>query len=178
MKTIKFMTLAVALLTALLLSSSVQGQTNALVSFKGIEVSTGHEESGEAYGWMCYARTTGALPGNLTLSMDSAGTKAPGTSNAVTNGAWTLPVYGETTFSTVKPIRLDSYQGVVFGNVEAGAITWDKAGATGTVELKLIIKGGTQTMADVQGTAVLYGTVSYNEKGAGTFSGTIFFEFK
>ena len=178
MKTTKFMGLTIAALMSVVLYSAAQAQTGALVSFKGIEVSTGHQESDEAYGWMCYARTTGALPGNFTLSMDYAGNRAPGASSAVTNGAWTLPVYGESTFSTGRPIKLDAYQGVVFGSVEAGALNWDKAGTTATIELKLLIKGGTMNMAGVRGTAVLYGTVSYDEKGAGAFDGTIFFEFQ
>lgn len=160
MKTTKFIAFTIAVLTAVLLSSSVQAQTGAFVSFKGIEISTGHSEAGEAYGWMCYAKTTGALPGNFTLSMDYEGIKAPGTSSTVTAGAWTLPVYEETKFSTVRPIRIDSYQGVLFGSVEAGSVMWDKTGTTGTVELKLLIRGGTQAMADLRGTAVLYGTVS------------------
>lgn len=178
MKTTKFIGLTIAALMSIVLYSAAQAQTRALVSFKGIEVSTGHQESDEAYGWMCYAKTTGALPGNFTLSIDYAGIKAPGTSSEVTNGAWALPVYGESTFSTGKPIKLDAYQGVVFGIVEAGALMWDKAGTTATVELKMLIKGGTQAMGDLRGTAVLYGTVSYDEKGAGAFEGTIFFEFQ
>ena len=180
MKTTKFMAFTIAVLTAVLFSSTVQAQEKgAFVSFQGIEISTGHEEPGEAYGWMCYAKTTGALPGNLTLSMDYDGMKAPGTSSTITGGAWTLPVYNEPTrFTTVGPIRIGSYQGVLFGSVEAGAVNWDKAGTTGTVELKMLIRGGTQSMADTRGTAVLYGTVSYDEKGTGTFNGTIYFEFQ
>ena len=186
MKTTKFMAFIVAVLTAVLFSSTAQAQQKgAFVSFQGIEISTGHEEPGEAYGWMCYAKTTGALPGNLTLSMNYDGIKASGTSSTVTGGAWTLPVYnepaiynGSAKFSTMRPIRIDSYQGVVFGSVEAGSVIWDKAGTTGTVELKLNIRGGTQALSDIGGTAVLYGTVSYDEKGAATFDGTIYFEFK
>jgi hypothetical protein len=75
-------------------------------------------------------------------------------------------------------IRVDPYQGVLFGSVQAGAITWDKTGTTARVELKLIIRGGTQLMADINGTAVLYGTVNYGVKGTASFDGTIYFEFK
>ncbi|MCM3871991.1 MAG: hypothetical protein ND895_15005 [Pyrinomonadaceae bacterium] len=178
MKITKFMALAIAVLITVLLSSSAQAQKGAFVSFKGIEVSTGHEETGEAYGWMCYAKTTGTLPGNLTLSMNYEGTKAPGTFSTVTGGAWTLPVYEQSALSTMRPIRIDPYLGVLFGSVEAGAVTWDKAGTTATVELKLLIRGGTQALADVGGTAVLYGTVNYGEKGTATFDGTIYFDFK
>lgn len=178
MKTTKLMSLTVAALIALFLSTSVKAQTGAFVSFKGIEISSGQVEPGEAYGWMCYAKTTGDLPGSLTLSMNYEGIKAPGTSNTVTGGAWTLPVYGPTTSSNVRPIRIDSYQGVVWGTVETGAVSWDKAGTTATVDLKLLLKGGTQSLVDLRGSAVLYGTVSYDEKGVGTFGGTIYFDFQ
>lgn len=171
----KFMALTVAVLLTVLFANSVKAQKGAVVSFNGIEISAGHQETGEAYGWMCYARTTGAFPGNLTLSMDYDGARAPGTVSNVTGGAWTLPVYATSTLS--RPIAIDPYQGVLFGVIEAGAITWDKSG-TGTLELKLLINGGTEGMADLKGSAVLYGTVSYSDQGPGPFNGSIYFEFQ
>lgn len=178
MKTIKLMAFAIALITVLL-AGTARAQKETFVSFKGIEVSAGHEEPGEAYGWMCYARTTGALPGNLTLSLDYAGMKEPGTSSDVTGGAWTLPVYLPSKPSLARPIPIDPYQGVIFGSVEGGGITWDKTGATATVELKMLIQGGTQTMSNLRGTAYLYGTIKYYEKiGRGTFEGAIYFDFQ
>jgi len=147
------MIFALAALITVLLANTAQAQKGAFVSFKGIEISTGHEEAGEAYGWMCYARTTGALPGNFTLTMDLAGMKAPGTSTDVTGGAWALPVYMSTKFSRMRPILVDPYQGVVFGSVEGGGITWDKEGASATVEVKMLIQGGTQTMSELRGSA-------------------------
>lgn len=109
--------------------------------------------------------------------MDYERAKALGATNSVTGGAWTLPVYGSG-FTTARPVRIDGYQGLVFGNVEAGTLTWDKAGTFATIELKMLINGGTQDLASLRGTAVLLGTVSYSEKGAGTFSGSVYFEFK
>ena len=73
MKTKRLTVFALTALITVLLAGTAQAQKGTFVSFKGIEISTGHEEPGEAYGWMCYARTTGALPGNLTLSMDLSG---------------------------------------------------------------------------------------------------------
>ena len=177
MKT-KLLAFTVTLLLTLVLSGAVQAQKAAVVSFDGIEIATGHEEAGEAYGWMCYARTTGTFPGNLTLTMDYTGTKAPGTSSDVTGGSWTLPVYATSKFSAIRPILIDPYQGVLFGSVVAGGITWNKDGSAATIELKLTIRGGTQAMADLHGDAILYGTVSYDEKGGGPFVGTIYFEFQ
>ena len=34
------------------------------------------------------------------------------------------------------------------------------------------------SMADVHGSAYLYGTVTYDEKGASTFEGTIYFDLQ
>jgi hypothetical protein len=178
MKITKFMAVTIAVLITVLLSSAAQAQTGAFVSFKGIEISAGHQEPSEAYGWICYAKTTGDLPGNLTVSMDYERTNARGATNSVTGGAWTLPVYGPSIFPGLKPIRIDGYRGLFFGSVEAGVVTWDKRGTFATVELKMLIKGGTQEMANINGTAVLLGTITYDEKGAGTFSGSVYFEFK
>ena len=71
---------------------------------------------------------------------------------------------------------MDYYEGGA-GGVEAGSVMWDKTGTTGTLELKLH-RGATQPMVDLKGTAVLYGTVSYDEKGLGAFNGTMYFEFQ
>lgn len=178
MKMTRFVVFSIAVLVLVLFANTVQAQKGAVVSFKGIEISSGHEDPGEIYGWMCYAKTTGALPGNFTLSMDYDGVKAPGTTSSITDGNWTLPVYNSSTFGEVRPIRIDSYQGVLFGGVGGGTIVWDKYGTTATVELKMYIRGGTQAMADLKGSAILYGTVTYEEKGTGTFTGTIYFDFQ
>jgi hypothetical protein len=68
--------------------------------------------------------------------------------------------------------------GVLYGNVAAGGVTCDKAGTTANVELKMIITGGTQSKFGIRGMAALYGTVNYDEKGVGTFNGTMYFEFQ
>ena len=172
---IKFMAFAVALLVTLVLSGAVQAQSGTAVSFKGLEISGGYEEPGEAYGWMCYAKTTGAFPGSFTMSMNYLGTKEPGTSSSISGGSWTLPVYTTSKFSRFGPIPLESYQGVLFGTVEAGAVTWGKDG-NATMELKLTVKGGTQGFVGYSGDAVLYGTLAYSEKGA-PWTGTIYFNF-
>lgn len=177
MKAMKLMAFATAALITVLISGAAQAQIGTEVFFKGIEIATGHQEPGEVYGWMCYARTTGALPGNLTIAIDFAGAKEPGTSGAVTGGNWTLPVYMSSVVLKTRPIRIDNYQGVLFGSVEAGTVMWDKTGTIGAVELKMLIRGGTQAMADLKGAAYLTGTVTYVDKGAGTFNGTIYFEF-
>lgn len=42
----------------------------------------------------------------------------------------------------------------------------------------MIITGGTQSKFGIRGMAALYGTVNYDEKGVGTFNGTMYFEFQ
>src|ERR1043166_59512 len=174
MKT-KLMALTIVLLTTLVMSGSVQAQKGSSVSFKGVEIAAGHDEAGEAYGWMCYAKTTGAFPGNFTLTMDYAGIKEPGTESKIIGGSWTLPIYATSKYS-LRPTPLDAYQGVIFGNVESGIITWDKLGTK--MELQLNVNGGTQGFSDYRGTAFLYGTLSYDEKGNETWDGTIYFQLK
>ena len=171
------MTIAVAILISVLFSSSALAQKEKIVTFNGVEVSAGHQEPGEAYGWICYARTGGAFPGTLTVTMDYLGVKGPGVSSQVTGGGWTLPVYLTGKFSTAKrPITDDPYRGVLFGSVDGGEISWDKSGTLATVQLKLIIRGGTKDMEGLSGSAILQGTVIYDEKGRGAFSGVIYFD--
>jgi hypothetical protein len=172
------MAITLAILISVLCAGSAQAQKEKIVTFNGIEISAGHEEPGEAYGWICYARTGGALPGTLTVTMDYFGVKGPGVSSQVTGGGWTLPVFLTGRFSTAKrPITDDPYRGVLFGSVDGGEITWDKSGTLASVQLKLIIRGGTQDMQALSGSGVLQGTVIYDEKGRGTFSGLIYFDF-
>jgi hypothetical protein len=173
MKT-KLMVLTVVVLLTIV-CGTVQAQKNNAVSFKGVEISTGHVEPGEAYGWMCYAKTTGTFPGNFTLTMDYAAMKEPGTQSDVIGGSWTLPVYATTKYS-LRPSPADAYQGVLFGNVEGGVITWDKLSTT--MELKMNVSGGTQGFSEYRGTATLYGTLIYDEKGNESWEGTIYFQFK
>ena len=183
MKTTKFMAFIIAVLTAVLFSSTVQAQQKgAFVSFQGIEISTGHEEPGEAYGWMCYAKTTGALPGNLTLSMDYEGMKAPGTSSTVTGGAWTLPVYNEPNNGSqilhpeTNQNRFVPRCGFRKRGSRRGRLGQNRTPAR--LNLKCSSEAALSPWLISRGTAVLYGTVSYDEKGTGTFDGTIYFEFQ
>src|SRR3954467_8635078 len=36
-------------------------------TFNGFEITPGHSEDADTYGWVCYGRTAGELPGNFTL---------------------------------------------------------------------------------------------------------------
>jgi hypothetical protein len=179
MKTTKYMTAAiVALLTGLFcVAAQAQirpipvEQTGPVLTIKGVEISAGTQEDGETYGWICFGRATGDLSGDFTLSMDLTSVKTPGGYAFVESGDWTLPVY-------VQTIRGAAYMGALYGTVEAGEVTWDMTGMTASMQLKLLITGGTETMSGINGTASLFATVTYDEKGAGAFDGTLTFEFQ
>lgn len=178
MKT-KLLAIAIATMITGLLASVTQAQvrppdpieTGLVITIQGLETSAGTPEVGETYGWMCFGRAAGDMAGNFTLSMDIASLKNPGTTSEITHGDWTFPVYAQT-------LRGATYMGALYGNVGSGHVTWDKAGTTASIELKLLIKGGTDTMRDLNGTAVLVATVTYDEKGPGTFNGTLFLEYQ
>lgn len=179
MRTTKYIVASLTLLLTGLFGTSTQaqsrpvpvGQTGAVVTIKGVEVSPGTEEFGETYGWTCFGRATGDLTGDYTLWMDINSVRNPGGTAFVKSGNWTLPVYERT-------IRGATYMGALYGNVQFGEVTWDKTGTTAWMELKLLITGGTETMRDTNGTAFLYATVTYDEKGTGAFAGTLVFEFQ
>ena len=145
-------------------------QTGAVLTIKGFEVSPGTQEYGETYGWTCFGKATGDLTGDFTLSMNINSVRTPGGTAVIESGDWTLSVYEATIRGTID-------MGALYGNVQFGEVTWDKTGTTASVQLKLLITGGTDTMSDVNGTATLFATVTYDEKGTGTFGGTLVFEF-
>lgn len=179
MKTSKYMVCAIVVMVIGLFSVSAQAQigpvpveqTGAVLTIKGFEVSPGTQEYGETYGWTCFGRATGDLTGDFTMSIDLTSVKTPGGASFVESGDWTLFVYTQS-------IRGATYIGALYGNVQAGEVTWGKAGMTASMELKMLITGGTDTMSNVNGTATLFATVTYDEKGTGTFGGTLVFEFQ
>ncbi|MDT5157163.1 MAG: hypothetical protein QOH51_1520 [Acidobacteriota bacterium] len=156
--------------TVVLCGLTAQAQSKYVSNFNGFEMSQGHKElSGEAYGWVCYGKTSGYLPGNLTLMMDYQAQSEVGldtiarvsdiigggnNNKIITGGNWTLPVYTTTIRGTT------TYVGVLYGTVTSGTFTWDDMGYTGTMNLKLQITGGTQTMVGWQGTVDFDATVN------------------
>jgi hypothetical protein len=156
MPTNKRVALAVAFaVTVVLCGLTAQAQSKYVNNFNGFEISQGHKElSGEAYGWVCYGKTSGYLPGNLTLMMDYQAQSEMGYDKIITGGNWTLPVYAQTIRGGT------TYLGVLYGTVTSGTMTWDAMGYTGTMNVKLQITGGTQTMVGWQGTADFDATVN------------------
>jgi hypothetical protein len=141
--------------TVVLCGLTAQAQSKYVNNFNGFEISQGHTElSGEAYGWVCYGKTSGYLPGNLTLMLNYQPQNDAGFDKTITGGNWTLPVYTTTIRGTT------TYVGVLYGTVTSGTFTWNDMGYTGTMNVKLQITGGTQTMVGWQGTADFDATVN------------------
>ena len=143
-------------------------EVGTLSAFNGFEVTTGQqEEEGTAsYGWVCYGKTAGALPGNFTLT---ANYDTPldqemnaGVAQSITGGTWTLPVYMQTITGT-------TYMGVLYGTVTGGTFQRDIRGYSEMMNVKLQITGGTQTMTGWQGTADFDATI--NRSPAAKFYG-------
>ncbi len=123
------------------------------------------------FGYSFLGRTSGDLPGSLSLSMNcTPAAFTPGGTNEMAGGMWTLPVYSNHDGS------LDSYDGALYGSVAGGTIKWDKTGTVGEFDMSLQITGGTKDFAGLSGKATIQGTVYESEKGT-TLSGVMTFYF-
>jgi hypothetical protein len=177
MNSFRKMALCLALLSAFMIFAGARVQAQTVVPFNGFEVSQGDREISESYGWLCYGRTTGALPGNFTMSMnyDHPTYFRGGVTNFVDGGNWTLPVYGQTMGGL-------TYMGVLYGSVTSGTIKWDALGYIGTMDLNLDIIGGTQTVADLHGTVEVKLTINRSPAaiayGPPPMTGTLSFNFR
>jgi hypothetical protein len=133
--------------------------TSTEVTFNGFEITEGLElmsPTGQTnyYGWVCAGRTSGALPGNMTLSFN-AGPDDWELAGAgeIYGGTWTLPVYGQTISGT-------QYMGMLYGEVTEGKLTMKYAGLSRNFwyeyySANLKINGGTQQLLGVTGSGVL-----------------------
>jgi hypothetical protein len=165
--------------TVMLCGLTAQAQSKFVNTFNGFEMSEGHTElSGESYGWLCYGKTSGFLPGNLTLMMNYEVQGGFGYDRIITGGNWTMPVYGQASRGGT------TYLGVLYGTVTSGTMTWDAMGYTGTMNVNLQITGGTQTLAGKQGTVDFEATVNpgpaptYDGGTPPPMNGTLTFNFQ
>ena len=112
-----------------------------------------------AFGHSFLGRTTGSLPGSLTLSMNcTPATPIPGVTTELTGGAWTLPVY----MTGIKGGT--GYAGSLYGTIANGKMNWDKTGTNADIYFVLNVDGGTQSWDGVQGYATFVGTLFVDEK--------------
>ena len=151
----KKLAFSLTLLTTFLIFTNSRVQAQTVLTFNGLEITQGHEEEGEAYGWVCYGRTTGGLPGNFTMTLDYTPNLKPGGDNTLTGGTWTLPVYTQTMSGL-------TYMGVLYGKVKEGKIEWDALGYMGTMYANLSIDGGTQTLFGSRGSVEAKITINHS----------------
>jgi len=135
-----------------------------IVKVNAIEVADGvigldnQTKKETAFGYSFLGRTTGSLPGSLTLSMNcTPATPIPGVTTELTGGAWTLPVY-------MTGIKGTGYAGSLYGTIANGKMNWDKTGTNADIYFVLNVDGGTQSWDGVQGYATFVGTLLVDEK--------------
>ena len=151
---------------------------NPIVNVNAIEISGGtvdldSETRESSYRYRFLGRTTGSLPGSLTLFMNSSSAiPVPGDVSEFKIGAWTLPVY--------MTVPEDSgYAGSLYGTVATGKMKWDNDALTADLYLVLNVDGGTQTWEGVQGYATFVGTLTIDkDHGKTTLTGQMEFIIK
>ena len=148
-------------------------ETTVTMTLNSIEVSDGvvglDPKFGETmFGYSFLGQTSGELPGSLMFSMNCVpAVFAPGQSNEITGGAWTLPVY-------MRPFRglSNVYMGSLYGTLVSGQMVWGKDG-NAEVYLSFNLDGGTQTWETATGHGTFKGTLMVDEKGTTTLSGEL-----
>jgi hypothetical protein len=138
----------------------------------GIELTDGvtgldnrFQETIFGYGFM--GQTSGDLPGSLMLSMNCYPAYfKEGTTNQVTGGMWTLPVYS-------RPRRglSDVYMGSLYGTIVDGKMSWGAEGAD--MDLVFNIDGGTGTWDGASGRGEFTGRLLETKGGAAVLEGEL-----
>ena len=130
------------------------------------------------FGYSFLARTSGELPGSLSLSMNcTPATFTPGGTNEMAGGTWALPVYNNRGMLDADYRGVfDSYVGALYGNITSGKINWDKTGTVGVFDMSFEVTGGTKDFAGLNGKGTIQGTVFEGEKGT-TLEGVMTFYF-
>jgi hypothetical protein len=147
--------------------------TTVTMKLNAVEVSDGvvglDPKFGETmFGYSFLGQTTEGLPGSFMFSMNCApAVFTPGESNAISGGAWTLPVY-------MRPFRSLSnvYVGSLYGGIVDGTMGWAKDG-TADIYMTFNVAGGTDTFGGATGKGTFQGTIKVDENGEKTVSGEL-----
>jgi hypothetical protein len=170
MNLLKTLVLSLTFLAVSLVLSTSTVKAQTVLTFNGLEISQGHTELDETYGWACYGRTTGTMPGNFTMTLNYAPVKELPGGNTLGGGTWTLPIYAQSMTGV-------TYMGVLYGTVKGGTIQWDEHGYSGTMDAQLGIAGGTQALLGSKGWVDAKITINRNPvtlaKGPPSMSGTL-----
>lgn len=156
-------------------------ETSVTMELNSVEVTDGSvaldpKRGDTMFGYGFLGRTSGDLPGSFMFSMNCFPSFfAPGESNEITGGMWTLPVY-------MRPFKglNTTYMGSLFGTLVKGSMDWDKTVDCSTsglctgsalVYFELNVTGGTQNWAGATGYGTFKGTLTQNEKTGTTLNG-------
>jgi hypothetical protein len=155
-----------------------QGQVgpSGMVTVNALQISEGElafhyrMQSDTMFGLSFLGQTSGDFPGTLTLSLNattgSVGTGNGKSSNLITGGSWTLPVY-----------RTDvrgGFVGSIYGTISQGEIVPTANPDKREVSMTLNIQGGTLAYQGAAGTATFTGTLTVDPRGnGGELEGTL-----
>jgi hypothetical protein len=118
-------------------------------TLSGIEISPGIIIGNVRHGATFLGRAAGQLPGVWAVSINYT-PPHPGMTNMIVGGSWELAVFSNGTF-----------EGVIYGSVPDGTVTWNSTVTIGTVSADLTVLGGTGAFVGATGTGTFTGTLSH-----------------
>jgi hypothetical protein len=134
--------------SALLASPASTAATDAL---SGIEISPGIILGNVRHGATFVGHAAGQLPGVWAVSINyTPPHPGPGVTNTIVGGSWSLAVFSNGTF-----------EGIVYGSVPDGTVTWNAAGTVASISADLTVLGGTGAFVGATGTGTFTGTLSH-----------------
>ena len=120
-------------------------------TLSGIEISPGIIIGSVRHGATFLGHAAGQLPGVWAVSINyTPPHPGPSVTNTIVGGSWALAVYSNGTF-----------EGVVFGSVPDGTVTWNATGTVATISADLTVLGGTGALVGATGTGTFTGTLSH-----------------
>jgi hypothetical protein len=120
-------------------------------TLSGIEISPGIVIGSVRHGATFLGRAAGQLPGVWAVSINYTPPRpGPNVVNTIVGGSWALAVFSNGTF-----------EGVVYGSVPDGTVTWNATGTVASISADLTVLGGTGQFIGATGTGTFSGTLSH-----------------
>lgn len=189
MKKSKYVGLAVVCLLLAGLSGSVQAQRQmatypqgqvgpgGIATVNALQINQGElgfhyrSQADNMFGLSFLGQTFGDFPGTLTVSINvttgGVGTGNGKSSNLITGGSWTLPVYRT-------EVR-GGFVGSIYGTIAQGDIIPTANPNKSNVSMTFNIVGGTLAYQGASGTATFNGTLTLDGRGGSELEGTVVF---
>jgi hypothetical protein len=124
---------------------------SATDTLSGIETSPGIIIGSVRHGATFVGHAAGQLPGIWAVSINyTPPHPGPSVTNTIVGGSWALAVFSNGTF-----------EGVVYGSVPDGTVTWNAAGTVASISADLTVLGGTRAFVGATGTGTFTGTLSH-----------------